>query len=306
MPGQRAGQKHRNHLAVSAEERNLKEISDILNGKRETPVVFARVEQNLGAYFRVKIHDGKTLRDAQASPRGLFRQRKAHMIFHAGEIVALEGSIDQSMTDLERSCKTALIYEIVAKLSKKDAQQLFRRGLIHRSVYQKQDDSGEMDDLFDYEGHEEEEEEFSEDEKEAARGGRGSGGKKKQAGGGVGAAGTAKARVKEEMDATEFANEDAAKEGYTGEEDYAGMAEGLGVSKSNALDWNTPVPGSAEAVAEAEAAAAAATGMALYEESENQGNAQELEEDLHAWKKEQTKVKDRWDDSDSDLDIDAI
>lgn len=310
MPGQRANQKVRSHLAVSAEDRNDKEVLEILNGEKTTPFLFGRIETNLGAYFRVKIHDGRTLRDAQASPRGLFRHRKAHMRFHKDEIVVMEGSIDESMTDLERSVKKALIYEIIAKLSKKQAQILYRRGMIHKSVYTAPSANGEnndVDDLIDYGDEEEGEEELdSEEEREITRGGRGSGGKKRVAGGGTGAAARATAVVKEQIDAEEYAQqvEGVQAEGEEGGvEDFEAMADGLGMGgeKRGKDDmWDTPVPGSAAALA------AAASTSAHEEEKEKEEDKADEFADERAWAVKDLKTKDRWDDSDSDFDIEGI
>lgn len=308
MPGQRAGQKVRSHLAVSAEDRNEKEILEILNGEKTTPYLFGRIETNLGSYFRVKIHDGRNLRDAQASPRGLFRHRKAHMRFHKDEIVVLEGSIDESMADSERAAKKALIYEIMAKLSKKQAQILYRRGMIHKSVYTAPSANGDddLDDIIDYgEADEEEEELDSDEEREITRGGRGSGGKKKSAGGGTGAAAAATARVREQLDAEAYANQLASD--IAAEDDAEHIADGLGLTEQDmagaggggGAQWDTPVPGSEAAMAAAKAAKG--PGAAVYKEEE--------EETMNAgndWVPGNLKTKDRWDDSDSELDIDDI
>jgi hypothetical protein len=313
MPGQRAGQKVRSHLAVSAEDRNEKEILEILNGEKTTPFLFGRIETNLGAYFRVKIHDGRTLRDAQASPRGLFRHRKAHMRFHKDEIVVLEGSIDESMTDTERAAKKALVYEIIAKLSKKQAQICYRRGMIHKSVYTAPSANGEDDDigdLIDY-GEGEEEELDSEEEREITRGGRGSGGKRRAAGGGAGAAARATAIVREQLDAETYA-EQVQGEAVGGEEgaaeDLEAMADGLGMGgeggehsqrKKDDL-WDTPVPGSAAATA------AAATKPVVPSSQEDTTFDEHAEDNAESWTMNTLKTKDRWDDSDSELDIDDI
>lgn len=316
MPGQRAGQKVRSHLAVSAEDRNEKEILEILNGEKTTPYLFGRIETNLGAYFRVKIHDGRVLRDAQASPRGLFRHRKAHMRFHKDEIVVLEGSIDESMADTERAAKKALIYEIIAKLSKKQAQILYRRGLIHKSVYTAPSANGDddLDDIIDYGEVDEEEELDSDEEREITRGGRGSGGKKKSAGGGTGAAAAATARVREQLDAEAYADQVAGD--IAAEEDAERIADGLGLTEEDiaaatggsGAQWDTPVPGSEAAMAASRAAAAAKAAQGPGGAAYQQGQEEE-EENTNAdngWVPGVMKTKDRWDDSDSELDIDDI
>lgn len=310
MPGQLATRSHRNHLAVSAENRNEKTVDEILRGENESPVFFGRIEANLGSYFRIILHDGITSRTAQASPRGLFKQRKAQIRFFIGDIVALEGNMDAKMTEAERAARKGNVYEIVAKFSKKEANYLFKNKRLHESVYKQ--NKNEDDELFDYEGQENEEQEDmmdSDEEHELFRGGRGSGGKKKQAGGGVGQAGRAKQVVKEMVDAEEYKNTIHADDPDADERETAADMEKF----SSGPDWgDAPVPGSAAALAAAAAKAGAAGAVdAGGADGEGEGEGDKEKDDDMWGNNTKLPVYTSWEDAmkedgDGELDIDAI
>lgn len=309
MPGQLANRQHRNHLAISAEDRNAKEIYAIMNNENTVPVIFGRIDANLGSYFRMIIFDGRTTRQVQASPRGLFKQRKAHIRFYVGDIVAMEGEINQTMTDSERAAKKALIYEIVAKFNKKEAQILYKSGRIHKSVY-KRDIEEDDDELFDYGNQSSDEEEVDTDEEhELNRGGRGSGGKKKQMGGGVGQAGRAHVVVKEALDDEAYKNTIHAEDDGDDIAGNMGLKEGEGgVVFSGGPDWgDAPIPGSAAAAASqgGEHSIQNAVQVQASEGEQEDEHADEHAED--SWNQSKMKIYDNWEDaSDNELDIDNI
>jgi hypothetical protein len=217
----------------------------------------------------------------------------------AGDIVLLEGI--QSLPEARARGKK-LIVEIVGRLSKKEAQHLYRKSRIHKKIYNDGEDA--VDDLFDYS----EEDALSESEEDEVdiqanikRGkvirarkmvstaekstGRGSGGMA-----GRGASGGRKdaaATVKEQMEAV------AAAAGIRGvadeddEEDLEAMMEGLGVAPKKAIA--TPK----ESVAAPTAVAKAPAGEEMWGEVE--------EKPFHL------KSYENWEDgADDELDIDAI
>ena len=142
-----AHKKTMSKVAQSAANKNktvLAQLSD--------EAIFARVNANLGSYFRLTVPDGTKTIELLGSPRGLFKQRKAQIRFARDDIVVLS-----SMPS-----RASEISEIIALLGKKDAQQLYKDGRIHKNVYQAPPAFGAVeapeDDFFDYTGVEEDEE----------------------------------------------------------------------------------------------------------------------------------------------------
>ena len=140
---------------MPAHKKTMSKVAQSASNKNKTVVaelgaeaIFARVNANLGAYFRLTVHDGEKTRELLGSPRGLFKQKKAQIRFARDDIVVLS-----SMPS-----RASEISEIIALLGKKDAQQLYKDGHIHKSVYQAPPAFGAAppedaeDDFFDYTG----------------------------------------------------------------------------------------------------------------------------------------------------------
>ena len=118
----------KNQMAISAEKKNKDLVMKIIGGKE---AVFARIDANLGSYFRLTIHNGNTPIQILGSPRGLFKQRKAQIRFSRNDIVLLECMPTGST-----------ISEIVGLVSKAEAKELYKEGRIHKAVYSEEDVSG--------------------------------------------------------------------------------------------------------------------------------------------------------------------
>jgi hypothetical protein len=124
-------------MAKSASKKNTAVITNLSDDS-----IIARIDANLGSYFRLTYHDNTKTIQILGSPRGLFKQRKAQIRFSANDFVVLSGIPSASSE----------ISEIIALLSKKDAHDLYKDGRIHSSIYttgQKEGVSPE-DDFFDY------------------------------------------------------------------------------------------------------------------------------------------------------------
>ena len=115
----------KNQMAISAEKKNKDLVMKIIGGKE---AVFARIDANLGSYFRLTIHNGNTPIQILGSPRGLFKQRKAQIRFSRNDIVLLECMPTGST-----------ISEIVGLVSKAEAKELYNEGRIHKAVYSEED-----------------------------------------------------------------------------------------------------------------------------------------------------------------------
>ena len=115
----------KNQMAISAEKKNKDLVMKIIGGKE---AVFARIDANLGSYFRLTIHNGNTPIQILGSPRGLFKQRKAQIRFSRNDIVLLECMPTGST-----------ISEIVGLVSKAEAKELYKEGRIHKAVYSEED-----------------------------------------------------------------------------------------------------------------------------------------------------------------------
>lgn len=136
---------------MPAHKKTMSKVAQSASNKNKTVVaklgdeaIFARVNANLGSYFRLTVHDGEKTIELLGSPRGLFKQRKAQIRFARDDIVILS-----SMPS-----RASEISEIIALLCKKDAQQLYKDGRIHKNVYQAPPSFGAAeapeDDFFDY------------------------------------------------------------------------------------------------------------------------------------------------------------
>ena len=300
MPGKKNTSKPRGAMAEAANDKNERAIQAVLGGGEAH---FARVEKNLGSYFKLIYHDGTALHlDIQGEPRGIFSARgKVRVKISAGDIVLLEGV--QRLPEAKARGKT-LIVEIIGRLSKKEAQHLYRAKRIHKQIYGSSgDEGGILDDLFDYGGEDEDVADSEEDEVEIQanikRGkvirarkmvstaekstGRGSGGIQGRGGGG----GRTVNAVREALDAAAYGRAEAAGAGEEDEEiDLDAMAEGLGAS--------APRPKKIAPEAATEPAAAAS---ALPKETE-------------IWEEEtpalNLKSYENWEDAADELDIDAI
>jgi hypothetical protein len=132
-------------VAQSASKKNATVVSQLGDD-----AIFARVDSNLGSYFRLSCHDGIKMVEILGSPRGLFKQRKAQIRFSRDDIVILSSMPSRSSE----------ITEIIALLGKKEAQELYNDGRIHKNVYQAPLSFGTIgtstapelteEDLFDY------------------------------------------------------------------------------------------------------------------------------------------------------------
>lgn len=299
MPGTKYTSTPRGAMAAAANDKNERAVSAVLSG---APGYFARVEKNLGSYFKLIYHDGEALHDdIQGEPRGVFTARgKVRVKISAGDIVLLDGI--QRLPEAKARGKK-LIVEIVGRFSKKEAQLLYRSKRIHKKVYS-EDGEDAVDDLFDYgegedglSGSEEDEVDIqanikrgkvirarkviSTAEKSTGRGSGGAGGR----GGAGGGRKDASALAKEQMDASAAAA--GVRADSEDEEELEALADGLGVPKEpkepkKKVSFTTP-----EKPKEPAAAPEA------YQE--------QLEE-----KPFQMKSYDNWEDAADELDIDAI
>lgn len=131
-----AHKKTMSKVAQSASKKNTEVVAQL-----GADAVFARVNANLGSYFRLTCFDGVKEVEILGSPRGLFKQRKAQIRFARDDLVVLS-----SMPS-----RASEISEIIALLGKKDAQDLYNDGRIHKSIYQAPCSGEEVtDDIFDY------------------------------------------------------------------------------------------------------------------------------------------------------------
>jgi hypothetical protein len=133
--------KHLGAMAQSAQKKNASLIASITDNSGET--VFARIDANIGSYFRLTIHDGSTTTQLLGSPRGLFKQRRSQIRFATNDIVILSGMPGGA----------SQVSEIIGLLDKASAQDLFKQGRIHKSVYTPLDPTGMTtaeEDIFDY------------------------------------------------------------------------------------------------------------------------------------------------------------
>ena len=131
-----AHKKTMSKVAQSASKKNTEVVAQL-----GSDAVFARVNANLGSYFRLTCFDGIKEVEILGSPRGLFKQRKAQIRFARDDVVVLS-----SMPS-----RASEISEIIALLNKKDAQDLYNDGRIHKSIYQTPSLGEEVvDDIFDY------------------------------------------------------------------------------------------------------------------------------------------------------------
>ena len=133
--------KHLGAMAQSAQKKNASLIASITDDSGET--LFARIDANIGSYFRLTIHNGSTTTQLLGSPRGLFKQRRAQVRFATNDIVLLSGM----------PAGSSQVSEIIGLLDKASAQDLFKQGRIHKSVYTPLDPTGMTtadEDLFDY------------------------------------------------------------------------------------------------------------------------------------------------------------
>jgi hypothetical protein len=301
---------------------------------------FARITANNQQYFklRVLVGDKPVEEVVQGSPCGTFLARgKVRMRMAKGDVVLVEG-LEGLPAALAREKK--LTVEITARLSKKQAQQAYRAGLLPKAIYKEPGDDDE--DLFDYdsdysdgegEGDEDDEgdvtvkKKFGKTQKvkkapTAGTSGRGSGGKKDYGGtgGGGGGAKTSTAGhkvVKDQLDALRYASGAAAAELAADVEpddsfDFD-LAEGLGLKKAAAAPAAEATNADKETGTKFSLfSAGAAAARDAYEDFGGGGGAasaaRNAYEDFRPLR--QKKVRNSWEDEDSDaedeLDIDAI
>jgi hypothetical protein len=137
---------HKKTLSKVAQSATKKNTAVLMNLDEMPGAVIARIDANLGSYFRLTYHNGETTTQILGSPRGLFKQRKAQIRFSRDDIVVIS-SVPSRASD---------ITEIIALLSKKDAQDLYTKGRIHKNVYSAPsawsavESAAVEDDLFDY------------------------------------------------------------------------------------------------------------------------------------------------------------
>jgi hypothetical protein len=213
--------KPRGKKAEAAENRNAREIGEVLGG---APAHFARVEKNLGSYFKLVYHDGETVQDLTGEPIGLFRRvgkmSNCSYKITCGDIVLLEGV-------QKKTYGRPLVVEIKAVLDKKVAQKLYRAQRIHESVYRGTEQK-EGDDLFDYGEAEEEGVEDEDDDAPRVEKKRGQtvvkANKRGAAGRGTQDAPKKVVDVKEHMEAAKYVEHAAV--------DLDEMADGLGLEKA--------------------------------------------------------------------------
>jgi hypothetical protein len=211
MPGFKNTQKRTGRKAVAASAKSDRNITAVLNGSRTG--VFARIEKNMGSYFQLIIHDGtKPVTDVLGSPCGTFNSGgKVRLFMSAGDVVLIEGL--ESLGDAKARGRR-LIVDIVGKLSKKDAQVLYRAGKMHRSVYRGIEESDATDDLFDFDAESNWGDSDIEEDDGLLVNSNATKKKKKHTTGNAAAAATgsaaaAKVLVKEHLEATEYAKASA-------------------------------------------------------------------------------------------------
>jgi translation initiation factor IF-1 len=145
MPGVKNTTRPQGRMAKAAADKNDRAIRSIMGGEEGN---FGRIDKALGnRQFRVRFFDGTDLHaELTAIPRGVFSAGgKARVRISTGDIVILDGV--QMIPAAKKQGKTITL-EITAKLDKKEAQQLYKQGRIHASVYQENED--EADDLFEH------------------------------------------------------------------------------------------------------------------------------------------------------------
>jgi len=133
-----------NRISCSVEKKNSQMVDKIISGSTE--FIFGRVEANLGSYFRLVVQGTGSGAGAGAgagaattilaSPRGLFKQRKAQMRFSKGDIVIVSASASAGSS----------ISEIIGRLPPAAVQELRKAGRIHSSIVAE----SVTDDIFDY------------------------------------------------------------------------------------------------------------------------------------------------------------
>jgi translation initiation factor IF-1 len=146
MPGVKNTTRPQGRMAKAAADKNDRAIRSIMGGEEGN---FGRVEKALGnRQFYVRFFDGLDIHpELTAIPRGVFSAGgKARVRICTGDIVVLDGV---NMISVAKKQGKTITLEITAKLDKKEAQQLYKQGRIHSSVYQEKED--EEDDLFDHE-----------------------------------------------------------------------------------------------------------------------------------------------------------
>lgn len=342
MPGHNATRmnKNRGHLSNAAAMKNQKMINIALGIEppdKYHKLSFARITANRQQYFSLRVlHDGKPLEEAvQGSPCGTFLARgKVRMRMTAGDVVLVEG-LESLPAALAREKK--LTVEITARLSKKQAQQAYRAGLLPKVIYKEPEDDD--DDLFDYdsdysdedgdeEGDEEGEGEVTAKKKfgkvqkvkkapTAGMSGRGSGGKKDYGGtGGGGGAKTATAghkAVKDQLDAIRYASGTLASELAADDESPAHFDFDRSERPEKAAEAPAaPAPAKTDKESGTQfslfSAGAAAHGSYEDDDFGTGGGAAAYERPYQPVK--QKKVKDCWEDddgeSDDELNIDDI
>ena len=139
----RIQKKKPSHLAISASKKNAG-VADqfIRSSESAATLVAARVEANLGSYFRLVAHNGSCCIQVIGSPRGLFKQRRADIRLAVNDIVLVSG------------LATSGTCEIVCRLDKSDAHSLHKDGKIHTLVYRSASalETVEEDDIFELPG----------------------------------------------------------------------------------------------------------------------------------------------------------
>lgn len=337
MPGKAAHRQKKaaGHLNQHAKDKNDVSVDALIAGDAKKFV--ARIAANRGPYFQLVFHDGKETSDSMllGSPCGAFvaggkRKCKVRIRLSRDDMVVVEGCERYTEAKLRGR---PLVVEITGKLTRKEAQDLYRAGRIHPSVYKKPivgAEDGEDDDLFDYSSEDEEGDSEEEDDR-ATRTKRGmcatrvkAGGKKATANiksrqdvaenGGPGGREKKKDVLAEALAATEYAA-GAGGPVLEEEEDGEALAEMLGMgrekksAKSSPASEEDSAPPAASLRDErrvrfAEAVAAPGEwGAALLEAGGGGGGRNQEEDD--GWRADVRKgaVPDTWED---ELDIDAI
>jgi len=131
MPGFKNTTKPQGKKTKAAVDKNNKAIAQTLSG---TDGAFGRVTKALGnSQFTVAFYDGKDMHELIGTPRGVFSAGgKKRVDISTDDIVLLDGT--QYLKEaVARGNK--LIVEIWAVFCKKDAQELFKAGRIHASIY---------------------------------------------------------------------------------------------------------------------------------------------------------------------------
>ena len=133
----RIQKKKPSHLAISASKKNAGVADQFMSSSDSATLVAARVEANLGSYFRLVAHNGTCCIQIIGSPRGLFKQRRANIRLAVNDIVLVSGI-------------AAGPCEIVCRLEKADAHSLHKDGKIHTLVYRSASalETVEEDDIF--------------------------------------------------------------------------------------------------------------------------------------------------------------